>query len=80
MRKVIWNDELAMTAQRWTDQCTFGHDKNRNMCDGTYAGQNGARGSHKKTAGRDEVNDNDYVTMLYNEVKKFNASQIDVME
>merc|ERR1719427_1021438 len=80
MRKVIWNDELAMTAQRWTDQCTFGHDKNRGMCDGTYAGQNGAMGVHKKTAGRDEVNDNDYVTMLYNEVKKFNASQIEVMK
>merc|ERR1719186_778924 len=42
MRKVIWNDELAMTAQRWTDQCRWGHDKNRGMCDGTYAGQNGA--------------------------------------
>jgi len=40
MRKLVWNDELAVTAQRLADQCTFGHDKNRVKADGTSAGQN----------------------------------------
>ena len=40
MRKLVWNDELAEVAQRLVDQCKFTHDKNRNMCDGTYVGQN----------------------------------------
>ena len=40
MRKLVWNDELAAVAQRWTDQCTFGHDSKRNKIDGTYVGQN----------------------------------------
>ena len=40
MRKLGWNDELAEVAQRWVDQCKFGHDSNRAMCDGTYVGQN----------------------------------------
>ena len=38
MMKLVWNDELAEIAQRLVDQCKFAHDKNRNMCDGTYAG------------------------------------------
>ena len=40
MRKVVWNDEVAEIAQRLVDQCKFTHDKKRNMCDGTYVGQN----------------------------------------
>jgi len=40
MLKVTWNDELASVAQRWADQCTFGHDDDRSKCDGTYVGQN----------------------------------------
>ena len=40
MMKVTWNEELAAVAQRWADQCTFGHDDDRNKCDGTYVGQN----------------------------------------
>ena len=35
-----WNDEIAATAQRWTDQCMFEHDTNRNKEDGTWVGQN----------------------------------------
>jgi len=45
MRKLVWDDELAAVAQRWTDQCTFGHDGNRDLCDGTYVGQNAATSS-----------------------------------
>merc|ERR1711955_148073 len=39
MMKMVWSDELAEIAQRWTDQCIFGHDSNRNTCDGLYVGQ-----------------------------------------
>jgi len=40
MRKLVWNDELAVIAQRWADQCTFDHDDSRHKADGTKAGQN----------------------------------------
>lgn len=40
MRKLVWDEELATIAQRWTDQCTFGHDDERSLLDGTYTGQN----------------------------------------
>merc|ERR1712060_5040 len=40
MRKLVWDDELATIAQRWTSQCIFDHDKVRNLCDGTVVGQN----------------------------------------
>ena len=26
MRALVWNNELEAVAQRWADQCTFGHD------------------------------------------------------
>ena len=40
MRKLVWNDELEAIAQRWADQCQFGHDSKRTKLDGTKAGQN----------------------------------------
>jgi len=40
MKEMVWNDELAAAAQRWADQCNFGHDSNRKKLDGTYVGQN----------------------------------------
>merc|ERR1711962_659107 len=27
MRRLVWNHELETGAQRWADQCIFGHDK-----------------------------------------------------
>jgi len=46
MRKLVWNDELAEVAQRWVDQCTNGHDKNRRTETYSHVGQNWAwRGS-----------------------------------
>ena len=27
MRALRWNEELAIIAQRWADQCTWGHDQ-----------------------------------------------------
>ena len=40
MKKMVWNTELEAIAQRWSDQCTFGHDSERNKLDGTSVGQN----------------------------------------
>ena len=40
MRKLVWNTELETVAQRWADQCNFGHDTNRTMSSGTSVGQN----------------------------------------
>jgi len=40
MRKLVWSTELEQIAQRWADQCTFGHDSVRTKLDGTGVGQN----------------------------------------
>ena len=37
---MVWNNELEDIAQRWADQCDFGHDHVRNKIDGTKVGQN----------------------------------------
>jgi len=31
MGELTWDDELAAIAQRWADQCAFGHDQNRDV-------------------------------------------------
>ena len=31
MRQLVWDDELAVIAQRWAEQCSFGHDQERNV-------------------------------------------------
>ena len=31
MREMVWDDELAIIAQRWADQCMPGHDHRRNV-------------------------------------------------
>ena len=36
----MWNTELEMVAQRWTDQCQPGHDTERGKADGSLVGQN----------------------------------------
>lgn len=41
MPDLTWDDQLAATAQRWTDQCVFGHDKCRDE-PGIRVGQNAA--------------------------------------
>ena len=44
MMEMVWDEEMEEIAQRWTDQCDFGHDANRRLLDGTYCGQNAASG------------------------------------
>ena len=48
MMEMVWDDELEMIAQRWTDQCIWDHDiGSRRRLDGTYCGQNGASGNSR---------------------------------
>ena len=44
----VWNTELESVAQRWADQCTFGHDSERSKLDGTYVGQNAYWGGNSQ--------------------------------
>ena len=50
-----WNDELAKIAQRWADQCTFGHDSKRETLDKTYIGQNVYTGSSTVQLSKEDV-------------------------
>eukprot|EP00092_Neocalanus_flemingeri_P038610 GFUD01042039.1.p1 GENE.GFUD01042039.1~~GFUD01042039.1.p1 ORF type:complete len:247 (+),score=59.85 GFUD01042039.1:103-741(+) len=78
MQKISWNNELAEIAQRFVDQCTFGHDKVRDLCDGTYAGQNAFMGYGSEET-QDEVmaKVDKPVTAWYSEVEKpFDSSHI----
>ena len=31
MKEMVWDEELAVIAQRWADQCMPGHDHRRNV-------------------------------------------------
>lgn len=70
MRKLVWDEELETIAQRWTDQCKFDHDKNRDLCDGTVVGQNAFFASSSAEYYDYEVNPmiGDAVMAWYNEV------------
>jgi len=49
MKKLVWNEDLAETAQRWADQCQHGHDTgHRATKDGTNTGQNGFFGTFSR--------------------------------
>ena len=80
MRKVTWNTELAATAQRWADQCTFGHDGERSKCDGTYVGQNAFSSWNSQESTLDEVMDNsrNAVQSWYDEVASPGFSNSDI--
>jgi len=73
MREMVWNDELAAVAQRWADQCTFGHDGNRKKLDGTYVGQNAyMSGSSKESDLATIMGKMDKPTLAwYDEVSKY---------
>jgi len=40
MRNLVWDEDLALLAQRWADQCKFGHDKSRKTDLFSWIGQN----------------------------------------
>ena len=55
MKKMVWNTELEAIAQRWSDQCTFGHDSERNKLDGTSVGQNAYWGASTQQVSEADV-------------------------
>merc|ERR1712059_151151 len=70
MKRLVWNTELEVVAQRWADQCTFGHDSERGKLDGTYVGQNAyiSSSSVSSTAEAMMPTMDGAVTAWYNEV------------
>ncbi|XP_018025817.1 uncharacterized protein LOC108681306 [Hyalella azteca] len=60
MKTMVWDDELAMVAQRWADQCMPGHDRSRNT-QRFAAGQNVAA---VWTYDRDEGHEPDFLTQV----------------
>ena len=80
MRKVSWSSELAAIAQRWADQCKFGHDGDRSKCDGTYVGQNAFSSWNSRESTLEEVmaNSANAVQSWYDEVASpgFNSDDI----
>ncbi|KAK0078475.1 hypothetical protein PV325_002444 [Microctonus aethiopoides] len=72
IRSLEWDNNLAVVAQRWANQCVFKHDKCRNI-DGIEVGQNlGYRG----TTGTLVDKFSDIVTGWYDEVKDFNHQYV----
>ncbi|XP_044009947.1 venom allergen 5-like [Aphidius gifuensis] len=69
---IYWDDDLAKVAQRWANQCTFGHDKCRDT-DTFQAGQNLVRVSNSNGY---KSSMTDLVTMWYNEVVHFNPQDV----
>ena len=78
MVEMTWDDDLAEVAQRYADQCVFGHDENRNTPE--YAawpgvGQN-AYISSSWTSGRSSYNLTAAADAWYAEVNYFNKASI----
>ncbi|XP_057340119.1 venom allergen 5-like [Microplitis mediator] len=67
-----WDTELAQVAQRWANQCNFGHDKCRDV-QRFQVGQNVASKMHSNghVAKMGEL-----VKMWYDEVKDFDSRQV----
>uniref|UniRef100_A0A1V1FKT6 Putative Venom allergen 1 n=1 Tax=Reticulitermes speratus TaxID=60591 RepID=A0A1V1FKT6_9NEOP len=75
MRKMSWDDELASVAQRWTNQCNFGHDACRNV--GRFlVGQNAYKFSSPDSSPNGQQDWKSAVQAWYNEVKVFNRNDI----
>jgi hypothetical protein len=69
MLELTWDDELAHIAQRWAEQCSFGHDQTRNVRR-FQVGQN----VYQTTRSRDQPVSaliREGVTSWYDEVKQF---------
>ncbi|XP_031786448.1 uncharacterized protein LOC100680164 [Nasonia vitripennis] len=73
MPKMEWDNELATVAQRWANQCTWGHDSCRDV-PRFKVGQNIA---YKGTTGSvSSINVLTMVNTWYNEVKDFNKNEV----
>lgn len=73
MRKMSWDDELARVAQRWADQCNFGHDACRKV------GRFGVGQNVYQIMGVSANGQQDWraaIQAWYNEVKDFSRNDI----
>lgn len=75
MREISWDDELATVAQRWADQCSFGHDSCRSVSR-FYVGQNVYQTSTTGTGPNGQQDWKAAVQAWYNEVKDFDRNNI----
>ena len=70
MNKLEWDDDLAEMAQRWSDQCRGGHDRNRlvpEFSEFPNVGQNVAlRTTWPRFAGHTNVSE--FATLWFDEV------------
>ncbi|XP_053971090.1 venom allergen 3-like [Hylaeus volcanicus] len=73
MKIMSWDDELATVAQRWANQCNFGHDSCRSV-ERFVVGQNVASTS---TTGQQNSKPSDLIMMWYNEVEKMDNRLVD---
>ncbi|KAH0558031.1 venom allergen 5-like [Cotesia glomerata] len=69
---LTWDNELAQIAQRWANQCQFGHDTCRNV-DRFRVGQNVAKMMYSNNY---HVRLSYLVQQWYNEVKDFNRNYV----
>jgi len=76
MRKLAWSDELQNIAQMWADQCTPGHDNNRNMLGGGRVGQNVLAFKGLVTWDVTESTMNEVVKYWFSEENQVNAEDI----
>ncbi|XP_031825716.2 venom allergen 3-like [Nomia melanderi] len=72
MQTMSWDSELEQVAQRWANQCSFGHDECRDV-ERYGVGQNVAQTS---TTGQQNSKPTDLVMMWYNEVKDFDRNEV----
>jgi hypothetical protein len=73
MFELKWSDELAKVAQRWTDQCTWNHDTNRNTPKYSWVGQNMAM---SMSSGPQTTNYKNHIAGWFDEVKDFPGANV----
>lgn len=74
MEEMAWDEELAVVAQRWADQCNFGHDQSRDV-QRFKVGQN----VYEQSRSRDqalEISIREGVMGWYDEVKDFDNAGV----
>lgn len=74
MMEMAWDDELAAVAQRWSDQCTFGHDTSRDV-PRFGVGQNVYQSSSSRREQADQVI-RKAIKSWYDEVQLFDRSDV----
>ncbi|XP_076630607.1 venom allergen 3-like [Colletes latitarsis] len=72
MQLMSWDDELAEIAQRWANQCKFGHDSCRNVARFSVGQNVGIT----MTTGTPNTKPSDIIMMWYNEVEKMDRNLV----